>query len=229
MDYCPTLDWELAREYPDDCFQSPRARAKKHETNKLRGTSSNTLITYLSSVTGPPRVFIDGWRPAKDVCHGREQTVQFARELLVRSPPKNEGVLRTDTLQRSTKRGLLPRLPAISWPVKNREGQSRSECRHETSHKSERWTAIRTGGGEPPRLLQIGVGKGMARLIGPVVFATARVASVTISSVENLLIMGGCVVNAFFHSLLPSSFWTSRGRRCRPFFPPVFAFRFYRA
>ena len=127
-------------------------------------------------------------------------------ELLVRSPPKNEGVLRTDTLQRSTKRGLLSRLPAISWPVKNREGQSRSECRHDTSHKSEGWTAIRTGGGEPPRLLQIGVGKGMARLIGPVAFATARVASVTVSSVESLLIMGGCVVNAFFtHFYLPAS------------------------
>ena len=33
----------------------------------------------------------------------------------------------------------------------------------------------------------------------------------------------------FFRTLLLSSFWTSRGRRCRPFFPSVLAFNFYRA
>ena len=33
----------------------------------------------------------------------------------------------------------------------------------------------------------------------------------------------------FFLTLLLSSFWTSRGHRCRPFSPPVFAFDFYRA
>ena len=32
----------------------------------------------------------------------------------------------------------------------------------------------------------------------------------------------------FFTTLL-SSFWTSRGCRCRPFSPPVLAFNFYRA
>ena len=32
-----------------------------------------------------------------------------------------------------------------------------------------------------------------------------------------------------FRTLLLSSFWTSRGHRCRPFFPPVLAFNFYRA
>ena len=30
-------------------------------------------------------------------------------------------------------------------------------------------------------------------------------------------------------TLLLSSFWPSRGHRCRPFFPPVLAFNFYRA
>ena len=30
-------------------------------------------------------------------------------------------------------------------------------------------------------------------------------------------------------TLLLSSFWTSRGHRCRPFSPPVLAFKFYRA
>ena len=30
----------------------------------------------------------------------------------------------------------------------------------------------------------------------------------------------------FFLTLLLSSFWTSRGHRCRPFFPPVLAFNF---
>ena len=33
----------------------------------------------------------------------------------------------------------------------------------------------------------------------------------------------------FFVTLLLSSFWTSRGHRCRPFSPPVIAFNFYRA
>ena len=33
----------------------------------------------------------------------------------------------------------------------------------------------------------------------------------------------------FFLTLLLSSFWASRGHRCRPFFPPVLAFNFYRA
>ena len=33
----------------------------------------------------------------------------------------------------------------------------------------------------------------------------------------------------FFHTHLLSSFRTSRGHRCRPFFPPVLAFNFYRA
>ena len=33
----------------------------------------------------------------------------------------------------------------------------------------------------------------------------------------------------FFFTLLLSSFWTSRGHRCRSFFPPVLAFFFYRA
>ena len=30
----------------------------------------------------------------------------------------------------------------------------------------------------------------------------------------------------YFRTLLLSSFWTSRGHRCRPFFPPVLAFNF---
>ena len=38
-----------------------------------------------------------------------------------------------------------------------------------------------------------------------------------------------CVFLFFFLTLLLSSFWTSRGHRCRPFFPPVLAFNFYRA
>ena len=33
----------------------------------------------------------------------------------------------------------------------------------------------------------------------------------------------------FFLTLLLSSFWTSRGHRCRPFAPPVLAFNSYRA
>ena len=33
----------------------------------------------------------------------------------------------------------------------------------------------------------------------------------------------------FFSTFLLFSFWTSRGHRCRPFFPPVLAFNFYRA
>ena len=33
----------------------------------------------------------------------------------------------------------------------------------------------------------------------------------------------------FFHQRLHSSFWTSRGHRCRPVFPPVLAFNCYRA
>ena len=33
----------------------------------------------------------------------------------------------------------------------------------------------------------------------------------------------------FYLTLLHSSFWTSRGHRCRPFFPLVLAFNFYRA
>ena len=33
----------------------------------------------------------------------------------------------------------------------------------------------------------------------------------------------------YFYTLLLSSFWTSRGHRCRPFFPPVLVFNFYRA
>ena len=33
----------------------------------------------------------------------------------------------------------------------------------------------------------------------------------------------------FFFTLLLSSFWTSHGHKCRPFFPPVLAFNFYRA
>ena len=33
----------------------------------------------------------------------------------------------------------------------------------------------------------------------------------------------------YFLTLLLSSFWTSRGHRCRPFCPPVLAFSFYRA
>ena len=33
----------------------------------------------------------------------------------------------------------------------------------------------------------------------------------------------------FVLTLLLSSFWTSRGHRCRPFFPPVLAFNSYRA
>ena len=36
-------------------------------------------------------------------------------------------------------------------------------------------------------------------------------------------------VTFFFRTLLFSSFWTSRGHRCRPFPPPVLAFNFYRA
>ena len=33
----------------------------------------------------------------------------------------------------------------------------------------------------------------------------------------------------FFVTLVLSSFWTSRGQKCRPFFPPVLAFNLYRA
>ena len=33
----------------------------------------------------------------------------------------------------------------------------------------------------------------------------------------------------FPRTFLLSSLWTSRGHRCRPFFPPVLAFKFYRA
>ena len=36
-------------------------------------------------------------------------------------------------------------------------------------------------------------------------------------------------VICFFLTLQLSSFWTSRGCRCRLFSPPVFAFNFYRA
>ena len=35
-------------------------------------------------------------------------------------------------------------------------------------------------------------------------------------------------LSCFFHTPT-SSFWTSRYRRCRPFFPPVLVFNFYRA
>ena len=38
-----------------------------------------------------------------------------------------------------------------------------------------------------------------------------------------LLLAGGLL------QVLLSNFWTSRGHRCRPFFPPVVAFNFYRA
>ena len=46
--------------------------------------------------------------------------------------------------------------------------------------------------------------------------------------------VAACIKNFFlfvslFLTLLLSSFWTSRGHRCRPFFPPVLAFSFYRA
>ena len=37
-----------------------------------------------------------------------------------------------------------------------------------------------------------------------------------------------CHFFSFFAFLFPNS-WTSRGHRCRPFFPPVLAFNFYRA
>ena len=33
----------------------------------------------------------------------------------------------------------------------------------------------------------------------------------------------------YIHTFLLSSFWTSRGHRCRSFFPPVLVFNFYRA
>ena len=33
----------------------------------------------------------------------------------------------------------------------------------------------------------------------------------------------------FFSHTLLSSFWTYRGHRCRPFFPPILAFNFHRA
>ena len=39
----------------------------------------------------------------------------------------------------------------------------------------------------------------------------------------------GCVYFFFCTLLVLSTFWTSRGHRCRPFFPPVLAFNFYRA
>ena len=35
--------------------------------------------------------------------------------------------------------------------------------------------------------------------------------------------------SSFSHTFFLSSFWTRRGRRCRPFFPLVLAFNFYRA
>ena len=41
-----------------------------------------------------------------------------------------------------------------------------------------------------------------------------------------------CLLISFFfhtHTRIPSSFWTSRGHKCRPFFPLVLAFIFYRA
>ena len=50
-----------------------------------------------------------------------------------------------------------------------------------------------------------------------------------------LLTLLGALSNFFFfffffsRTLLLSSFWTSRSHRCRPFFPPVLAFSFYRA
>ena len=40
---------------------------------------------------------------------------------------------------------------------------------------------------------------------------------------------GICYNTFFFFTLLHSSFWTSRGHRCRPFSPPVLASKFYRA
>ena len=33
----------------------------------------------------------------------------------------------------------------------------------------------------------------------------------------------------FLFTLVLCSFWTSRGHRCRPFFPPVLVLNFYRA
>ena len=51
------------------------------------------------------------------------------------------------------------------------------------------------------------------------------------------ILSSGCAVSLFskmilgefffLHTLLLSSFWTSRGYRCRPFYPPVLAFNFY--
>ena len=37
---------------------------------------------------------------------------------------------------------------------------------------------------------------------------------------------GGSIFFFFFRTLILSSFWTSRGHRCRPFSPPVLAFSF---
>ena len=36
------------------------------------------------------------------------------------------------------------------------------------------------------------------------------------------------IVREYISTLLVSSFWTSRGHRCRPFSAPVLAFNFYR-
>ena len=35
------------------------------------------------------------------------------------------------------------------------------------------------------------------------------------------------IIYLFFRALLLSSFWTSRGHRCRPFSPPVLAFNIF--
>lgn len=142
---------EFAREDPVKCFQTPRARASKHETNNLRGSSSNTPTTYLSDVTGlsPQRQL------ESNVADLQKTTNQLSRELekTVRVDPRTHGPDPCEKQGRSQSQDA-PKVreepTAVASPCdypacRNSDSRSRSECRLEKLHGNKGWTATKTG------------------------------------------------------------------------------------
>ena len=93
----PHIRLGLAREDPAGCFQTSRARAKKHETNNLRGTSSNTQTTYLWAVTGPsPQRQLESTvaglqKTVSQLSRGREKITHFDPRTYGPDPAEKRG------------------------------------------------------------------------------------------------------------------------------------------
>ena len=154
----PQIRVELIREDPSVTYRASHTRAKKHETNALRGPTPPPPTTYASALTGTPPN--SGASPARDrqlitsmaniekaivsqltATRGRGKSVTFdsstyGPDKRGRSPSRDTG--------RSRKAKSTSATPCDYPACKHRDSHSRSECRLAKSHENQGWTATKS-------------------------------------------------------------------------------------